>query len=161
MGRKSVVVMVTGKVIRFDEIKGYGFIRPDDGGEDVFVHANDLLDRGTRISVGAQVEFDLVESERGPKACDVRFPGGQPAGQMGSVWAATSAGPGPGQDAGGQDFGAGSPADDEMCEVFPQEEFLRQVTELLLESAPQLPGSVIVEVRGSLLQFARKNGWVE
>ena len=35
---------MTGKMLRFDEVRGYGFIVPDDGNEDVFVHANDLLE---------------------------------------------------------------------------------------------------------------------
>jgi len=44
--------MATGRIIRFDEIKGYGFISPSDGGEDIFVHANELADRGLRVSAG-------------------------------------------------------------------------------------------------------------
>ena len=36
--------MLTGKVVHFDDMRGYGFIAPDKGGEDVFVHANVLAD---------------------------------------------------------------------------------------------------------------------
>ena len=41
---KDAGMMLTGKVIRFDDVRGYGFIAPDGGGEDVFVHANVLGD---------------------------------------------------------------------------------------------------------------------
>ncbi len=64
--------MATGRVIRFDEVKGYGFITPSDGGEDVFVHANEITDRGLRVSAGTQVAFQVLESDRGLKAYDVR-----------------------------------------------------------------------------------------
>jgi CspA family cold shock protein len=65
--------MVTGRVIRFDEVKGYGFIMPSDGGEDVFVHANEITDRGLRVSAGTQVAFRVLEGDRGLKAYDVRI----------------------------------------------------------------------------------------
>lgn len=57
--------MVTGRVIRFDEVKGYGFITPSEGGEDVFVHANEITDRGLRVSAGTQVAFQVLEGDRG------------------------------------------------------------------------------------------------
>ena len=41
--------IVAGRVVRFDEIKGYGFIAPSDGGEDVCVHANEITVEG-RVS---------------------------------------------------------------------------------------------------------------
>lgn len=64
--------MVTGKVVRFDEIRGYGFVTPDGGGEDVFVHVNDLETDKRLIGPGAVVEFTVEDGERGPKASNVR-----------------------------------------------------------------------------------------
>jgi cold shock protein len=60
--------MLTGKVIRFDEVRGYGFIAPDGGGEDVFVHANVLGDDKYVFGPGLRVEFEATDGDRGPKA---------------------------------------------------------------------------------------------
>jgi cold shock protein len=144
--------MATGRVIRFDEIKGYGFISPSDGGEDIFVHANELIDRGLRVSAGSQVEFRVVEGDRGLKAYDVRVIDQQP----GPGYLADDTRPRSVSNAAEQ-----PPADDELFEVFPQREFVQQITELLLGAAPQLTGTTIIELRSHLVAFARKNGWVE
>ncbi|MBB2937579.1 cold shock CspA family protein [Amycolatopsis bartoniae] len=64
--------MVTGKVVRFDEIRGYGFVAPEGGGEDVFVHVNDLDVDKRLIAPGTVVEFTVEDGERGPKASNVR-----------------------------------------------------------------------------------------
>ena len=61
-------IMLTGKVIRFDEVRGYGFIAPDGGGEDVFVHANVLGDDKYVFGPGLRVEFEAADGDRGPKA---------------------------------------------------------------------------------------------
>jgi hypothetical protein len=53
------------------------------------------------------------------------------------------------------------PADDELFEVFSEREFVLQITDLLLTTAPLLTGATVLELRSSLVQFARKNGWVE
>lgn len=66
-------VVVTGKVVRFDEIRGYGFVAPEGGGEDVFVHVNDLDVDKRLIAPGAIVEFTVEDGERGPKASNVRI----------------------------------------------------------------------------------------
>jgi cold shock CspA family protein len=66
-------LVVTGKVVRFDEIRGYGFVAPESGGEDVFVHVNDLDVDKRLIAPGAIVEFTVEDGERGPKASNVRI----------------------------------------------------------------------------------------
>jgi cold shock CspA family protein len=65
--------MLTGKVIRFDEVRGYGFIAPDGGGEDVFVHANVLGDDKYVFGPGLRVEFEVTDGDRGPKAYAVQL----------------------------------------------------------------------------------------
>lgn len=65
--------MARGRVKRFDEKKGYGFIEQEGGGPDVFVHYSDVVGEGFRTLVpGDEVEFDLVEGEKGLKALNVR-----------------------------------------------------------------------------------------
>ncbi|QUQ65109.1 cold-shock protein [Kutzneria sp. CA-103260] len=67
--------MATGRVLRFDDVRGFGFIAPDSGSEDVFVHANDLSEDKSVFKPGTTVEFDIEEGDRGLKAVDVRRTG--------------------------------------------------------------------------------------
>ena len=57
--------MSNGTVKFFNESKGFGFITPDEGGKDVFVHANGLIDE---INEGDKVSFDVEESPKGLNA---------------------------------------------------------------------------------------------
>ena len=61
--------MSTGTVKFFNEGKGFGFITPDDGGKDVFVHANGL--NGISIKEGDKVSYDVEEGRKGPNAVNV------------------------------------------------------------------------------------------
>ncbi len=62
---------MTGKVKWFNDSKGYGFISAD-GGKDVFVHFSAIQMPGRKTLVeGDNVEFDVTESEKGPKAANV------------------------------------------------------------------------------------------
>jgi CspA family cold shock protein len=61
--------MSSGTVKFFNQSKGFGFITPDSGEKDVFVHANNLIDN---ISDGDKVSFDLESTEKGPSAINVR-----------------------------------------------------------------------------------------
>ena len=64
--------MPTGKVKWFNDAKGYGFIIQDSGGEDVFVHHSGITMEGFRtLAEGDAVQFDLVDSPKGPKAENV------------------------------------------------------------------------------------------
>lgn len=62
--------MQTGTVKFFNAGKGFGFITPDDGGKDVFVHANDT--GGAQLNEGTKVEFEITQGKKGPQASNVR-----------------------------------------------------------------------------------------
>jgi CspA family cold shock protein len=62
----------TGKVARFMNDKGFGFITPDQGGKDVFVHHSAIQGSGFKtLSEGDRVEYDLVQDPKGPRAENV------------------------------------------------------------------------------------------
>ncbi len=64
--------MSTGKVKWFNESKGYGFIEPDGGGRDVFVHYSAIQGEGYKtLSEGQVVEFEITQGEKGPQAANV------------------------------------------------------------------------------------------
>jgi CspA family cold shock protein len=63
-----------GTVKWFNSAKGYGFIVPDDGSKDVFVHAKQIQGQGPdrRLNEGQTVEFEIGEGPKGPQAENVR-----------------------------------------------------------------------------------------
>ena len=66
--------MVTGTVKWFSDQKGYGFIAPDDGGKDLFVHQSAIAENGFRsLAEGAKVSYDTEEGPKGPSAANVRL----------------------------------------------------------------------------------------
>ncbi|MFH1258632.1 MAG: cold-shock protein [Elusimicrobiota bacterium] len=61
-----------GKVKWFNEQKGYGFLSRDDGAGDVFVHFSSIQNQGFKtLAEGDVVEFEVEESDKGPKAANV------------------------------------------------------------------------------------------
>jgi len=63
----------TGSVEFFKDDKGYGFIRPDGGGKDVFVHHSVIqMDGFKSLKRGDRVEFEIQEDPKGPRASEVR-----------------------------------------------------------------------------------------
>jgi cold shock protein len=133
------VAVVTGRVVRFDELRGYGFVTPDTGGEDVFIHVNDLTFDKRFVAQGTLVEFDVEEGDRGLKASNVRL-------------LDETTRPRPRQD--GED-------DDALCDVLSVGEFTTELTEALLRSSPTLTAEQIVHIRQHLIKLAHSHGWLE
>lgn len=133
---------ITGKVVRFDEFRGYGFVTPDTGGEDVFIHVNDLDFDKALLGPGARVEFDVEEGERGLKASHVQLLEQAVRGPMPVL-------------GGGRQRG-----EDEPSDALSEREYLEEVTEILLRAAPAATAEQILNIRQHLVRSARHHGWV-
>lgn len=125
--------MASGKLVSFDGSRGFGFIRPEDGGPDVFVHVNDIGLGEDELRQGRVFEFDVTEGDRGPKAINLRPP------------RAHGTRPKPAHD------GARLTA----------AEHTRLVTELLLDASPALTAGEILAIRERLTDFAAEQGWID
>jgi CspA family cold shock protein len=60
---------ITGTVKWFNEAKGFGFIAPENGAKDVFVHFSAIQSQGFKsLAEGERVEFEIVQGQKGPAA---------------------------------------------------------------------------------------------
>lgn len=132
----------TGKVVRFDDIRGYGFIAPDSGADDIFLHANDIEFDRTLVKRGARVSFDIEDGPRGQFATSVQLAAATPTKVQGGSQGS-------------------APDSDEYFDVFSADEFRHAVTEILLETAPSITAQQIQQVRAAFETLARKHGWLE
>ena len=65
--------MASGTVKWFSDEKGFGFITPDEGGKDLFVHHSGIIADGYRsLAEGARVSYDEEQGDKGPKAVNVQ-----------------------------------------------------------------------------------------
>jgi CspA family cold shock protein len=71
VGKEVKEEMATGTVKWFNADKGYGFITPDEGGKDLFVHFSAIQGSGYRsLDEGAKVEYEAQQGEKGPQAAN-------------------------------------------------------------------------------------------
>lgn len=131
-----------GTIVKYDEERGYGFITPDGGGEDLFMHVRELLGTEDEIGIHSRVEFDVVGGARGPRATAIRVIGAAPPGERPA---------GTGQ----------SDYQDDGVDVLAEAAYTRHITDVLINAAPEVTGAQIVEIRRMMIAFARKHGWVE
>jgi len=132
------VLVSIGKLVSFDSSRGFGFIRPEDGGPDVFVHVNDIGLDEEELRQGRVFEFDMTEGERGPKAVNLIAVGG-------------GSGPAP---RARKDRSGGSGQ-------LSADEHRRLITELLLDASPALTAGEILTIRERLTAFADEHGWLD
>lgn len=65
--------MATGTVKWFNDSKGFGFITPDEGGDDLFVHFSAIQGQGFKtLTEGQQVSFDVTAGQKGKQATNIR-----------------------------------------------------------------------------------------
>ena len=63
----------TGTVKWFNDAKGFGFIKPDNGGEDLFAHFSQIEGKGFRsLAENQRVEFEVTQGQKGPQASRIR-----------------------------------------------------------------------------------------
>ncbi|PZG00722.1 cold-shock protein [Micromonospora endophytica] len=137
-----------GKIIRFDDVRGYGFIAPSGGGEDIFVHANDFGEHRHLVRLGLPVEYEAVEGDRGLKAASVRII--EPIGSSDATTNGIERRP-----------RVRIEGDEEMCDVLAPAEFTSAITEVLLRCSPSLTGAQIIDIRERFVEFSRAHGWVD
>ncbi|WP_280486019.1 cold shock domain-containing protein [Nocardia cyriacigeorgica] len=131
-------MVAIGKLVSFDSSRGFGFIRPEDGGPDVFVHVNDIGLDEDELRQGRVFEFEITEGDRGPKAVNLAAAGG---------------GVGPAPRVRSKDRAG--------VVVLTPAEHTRLVTELLLDASPALTAGEIITIRERLTAFAAEHGWLD
>lgn len=157
--------MVTGRVLQFDQARGYGFLAADDGGDDVFLHVSVFDGDPDVLAPGMSVEFKVMAGDRGRKAFAAHLIDeadsanepvsavrpNQPVMPPQAVPTMTPQAP----------TEEDVPGEEQLCDVLSQTELGQEITELLLNNLPALTGQQILEIRQVVLESARKHGWVD
>ncbi|CCQ16069.1 Cold-shock DNA-binding domain protein [Rhodococcus sp. AW25M09] len=148
-------MLSTGKVIRFDEFKGYGFVAPDEGGEDVFIHVNDLDFDKRLLAPGVRVEYVAVEGDRGLKATQVQIIDGPASTELVTRHKPDVPYRNTVPVTEHQQF------EDVLCDVLSETDFTAELTDALLTSNGSLTATQILDVRSTMLRLAHEHKWIE
>ncbi|MFD0841135.1 cold-shock protein [Williamsia serinedens] len=152
---------VSGTVVHYDPNRGFGFLAPESGGADVFVHINDLDVDESDLKPGARVEFEIEDTDRGSKAVNVSVTGAAPASSGGRERRDDHRDR-PQRDRGDRgDHRERRPrparAGDGPTDAAGLSD---ELTELLLDASGTLTASQIIAIRRRVVDFAVARGWV-
>lgn len=148
-------MLSTGKVIRFDEFKGYGFVAPDEGGEDVFIHVNDLDFDKRLLAPGVRVEYVAVDGDRGLKATEVQIIDGPTSTALVTRHKPDVPFHNTASVSGHQRH------DDAGADVLSEADFTTELTEQLLTSNGTLTAAQILDVRSAVVRLAHDHRWIQ
>lgn len=156
---------VSGKIVHFDANKGFGFLAPDAGGPDVFLHINDIDIDEDSLKPGAEVEFDVEETDRGSKATNLVVTGAAPAGAPERPRRAEGGRDGGRPDRRHDDRGGArdekrKPPRHNDAATLDSGTFSEEITELLLDASGTLTATQILAIRQRVTDFAIARGWV-
>ncbi|MET4166932.1 MULTISPECIES: cold-shock protein [Gordonia] len=151
---------VSGKVVHYDANRGFGFLAPESGGADVFLHINDIDIDENSLKPGAKVSFDVEETDRGSKAINVAVTEAAPADDAAGARAHRR------DEHHGRDRGDRGRHDDRGSRrprgggSLDSAAFTEELTELLLDADGALTARQIVAIRQRVTDFAVARGWV-
>jgi len=162
----SSVVAVSGKVVHFDTNRGFGFLSPEEGGDDVFLHINDVDIDENLLRPGAVVEFEVEDTERGSKATNVKVtqeaPEGDPAAER-AQRRDDFRGRGDRHDRGDRrdrgDRGDRFDRGPRRQQHRGGGSLFNEFTELLLDASPDLTARQIQAIRSRLMDLAGSRNW--
>ena len=165
---------VSGKVVHYDPNRGFGFLSPEEGGDDVFLHINDIDIDENLLRPGAVVEFDVEDTDRGSKATNVKVTQEAPEGGDSAAERAQRRDDFRSRDrherGDRHDRGDRRDRGDRGDRGFDRDRgprrqhrgggpLFNEFTELLLDSAPDLTARQITSIRSRLMDLASSRGW--
>ncbi|ADG79339.1 Cold-shock DNA-binding domain protein OS=Tsukamurella paurometabola (strain ATCC 8368 / DSM/ CCUG 35730 / CIP 100753 / JCM 10117 / KCTC 9821 / NBRC 16120/ NCIMB 702349 / NCTC 13040) OX=521096 GN=Tpau_2741 PE=4 SV=1 [Tsukamurella paurometabola] len=150
--------MTSGKVVHFDTQRGFGFLAPADGGEDVFLHVNDIDFDESALRPGTEVTFDVEKGDKGLKAVNVAVVGGAPAAAPRRDHRDSR--PDHRSDRPDRREAPRRDAAPRAAGTLGMQAFLDEITEQLLDSSDDLTAGQIIAIRQRFADFAFARGWV-
>jgi CspA family cold shock protein len=152
---EGVSAVIEGRLVRFDEARGYGFITPRQGGGDVFMHANEFLSERDLLKIGVLVEYQVTHGDRGLRATAVR------ALEATHTDLAHTSTPVRRAAVDEQTRAAlAESVDDELCDALVTDQYLREVTDVIIAAVPSMTGQQIIDLRERMCEFSRGHGWI-
>jgi cold shock protein len=112
------------------------------------------------LTLGARVDYEAMTTDRGIKALVIRVRPGGLTSRLGPLPPAPVPAPPPGS-AQAPAQGPAQVADDELCDVLSERDFLTVTTEVLLANVPDLTAAQVLGVRQQMLALARRHSWVD